>query len=273
MFEDFSKSPEVKMIKKAILLGRKKGAGKALRFLLHRGIEVPFVIVDPNENGPESLRAIANLFHIKPYDSDAFLYSMLKTDTYPAVENVDLVISYLYNRKIRKPLFELGRLGCVNFHPAPLPDYKSSAGYNTAILEQKDRFGVSAHFIDSEQFDSGPIIKVNRFPINPAEETALSLERKTQEKLFELFTEVMADFLEEKPITTLANSGGTYWTKKELEKLRTIHLESDSLEEIDRKIRAFFFPPYHGATITIHGQEFTLLNQEVLKYLATLIHK
>lgn len=260
------------MVKKAIILGRKRGAGQALKFLLEKGVRVPMVVVDPKEKGAESLRAVANQLGILIYFNDAHLYTLIANQQYTDLKDVDLVISYLYNKKIRRPLFQLGNLGCINFHPAPLPDYKSSAGYNTAILEQKDSFGVSAHFIDSEQFDSGPIIKVNMFPINHNEETAFSLERKTQEKLFELFTEVITDFLEKKPIVTSKNSGGLYLNRQQLERLKTVDIKNASLEEVDRQVRAFFFPPYHGATITIHGQEFTLINKQILEYIASLIH-
>lgn len=260
------------MIKKAIILGRKAGAARALNWLRQNGIEVPFVVASPNEQQSLTLKNTAEKLNIPIYHDDESVYWLIRNEN-RKTKSIDLVISFLHNRKIREPLFRLGRLGCVNFHPAPLPDYKSSAGYNTAILDQKDHFGVSAHFIDSKQFDSGPIIKVNRFPINHNKETAFSLERKTQEKLFELFKEVMTDFLEEKSIATLANSGGTYWTKKDLELLRIINAENDTLEEINRKIRAFFFPPYHGATISIKGQQFTLVNKEILEYIATLIHK
>lgn len=258
------------MIKKVILLGRKAGAAKALKWLLKNGIKVPFVVVNPNEKHSLTLQNTAEDLGIQVYTEDETIYWMIRNQT-KAIKNIDLVISYLHNRKILKPLFELGAMGCINFHPAPLPDYKSSAGYNTAVLEQKDTFGVSAHFIDAEKFDSGPIIKVLRFPINPQTETAFSLEKKTQIKLEELFVQTMKLFLNQSTIETTKNSGGTYWTRQDLEKLKMIDPVRDSAEEIDRKIRAFFFPPYHGAKITLAGKEYTLVNKEILEYIAKFI--
>ena len=259
------------MIKKAIILGRKEGAAKALRWLVEKGVKVPLVVVNPNEKGPYlTLAKAAETLGIPVYTDDESVYWMIENQT-KDVHNIDLVISYLHNKKIRAPLFKLGAMGCINFHPAPLPDYKSSAGYNTAILDQKDHFGVSAHFIDSEQFDSGPIIKVLRFPINHADENAFSLEKKAQEKMFELFTETMDAFLKGRPVPTYPNSGGLYLTRSQLESLKTVDPQNDSPEEIDRKIRAFFVPPHTGAFIEIAGRSYMLLNGQVLSYLSQVL--
>ena len=260
------------MIKKAILLGRKTGAAQALKWLLENKIAVPLVVADQNESKPGYLSNVAENLGIPVYFDDTPVYKMIEERS-PLLANVDLVISYLHPKKIRVPLFKLGKRGCVNFHPAPLPEYKSRAGYNTAILDQKNEFGVSAHFIDSEKFDSGPIIKVLKFPIDHSTEIVLSLEKKTQDKLFELFVQTMELFLSGKDIETTENSGGLYLTAKELERLKIVDPAKDSTEEIDRKIRAFFFPPHHGAKIILAGKEYTLVNKEVLEHIAKLIHK
>ena len=260
------------MIKKAILLGRKAGSAQALRWMLNNKITVPFVVADPKEDRGTHLSSIAKNLGIPVYSDDALVYKMIEEQN-PVLTNTDLVISYLYHKKIKEPLYKLGKRGCINFHPAPLPDYKSRAGYNTAILDQKKEFGVSAHFIDSENFDSGPIIQVLRFPIDHEAELVLSLERKTQEKLFELFVQTMKLFLSNEKIETTKNSGGLYLTAKELENLKVVDPTKDSSAEIDRKIRAFFFPPHHGAKIILAGKEYTLVNKEVLEYIAKLIHQ
>lgn len=261
-----------KMIKKAILLGRKPGAAKALKWLLGNGIKVPFVVADPNEKYTLTLKETAEDLGVPVYTDDETVYWMIQNGT-KAIKNVDLVISYLHNKKIRKILFELGAMGCINFHPAPLPDYKSSAGYNMAILDKKEHFGASVHFIDSEKFDSGPIIKVKQFPINSDVETAFSLERKTQQKLFQLFVETMEDFMITGSVATHPNCGGLYLNRQQLENLKMIDPQKDSPEEIDRKIRAFFFPPHHGAKIILAGKEYTLINKGILEDIAKIMYK
>ncbi len=249
-----------------IFLGRKLGALRALEYLRERKIRIR-IIINPLA-GPEgpALRAFARRYKIPYYTDDARLYALIaKNDR--QIRNIDLVISYLYPKKIKGPLLRLGRRGCINFHPAPLPENKGRAGYNTAILEKKGQFGVSAHFIDSEHFDVGPIIRVLRFPIDTEHESVLSLEQNSQAKLFDLFKSVITLFSRSERISTSPNVGGLYLTAKQLEEMKEVK-PTDSLEDIHRKIRAFTFPPYHGATLKMKGESFTLLNTEMLQTIA-----
>ncbi len=251
-------------VKRVILLGRKCGLGQAYSHLVEQGITVPILVVmDDNA----VVREMAERHGTRVLMDDAELYRLIEQGD-DLVSDIDLVISWLFPKRIKEPLFKLGRLGCLNLHPAPLPDYKSRAGYNTAILERRKEFGVSVHYIDSEQFDAGPIIDVLRWPIDPEHETVLTLESATQEKLLELFQATVARFVSSEAIATTANLGGLYLSAKQLEAAKEIDLERDSLEEINRKIRAFFFPPHAGAYIMVHGQKFTLVNQAILDLLA-----
>lgn len=252
-------------IKKVILLGRKPGARQALLYLLKNGIKVPLVVAQKDEACEKNLYQTARAGNIRVISANK-LYDLIKEKN-AAVGNVDLIISYLFWSRIKKPLIDLGRQGCINFHPAPLPDYKGRAGYNTAILDKRAWFGVSAHYIDSEDFDSGPIIKVLTFPIDPDTETVLHLEATSQRKLSELFETVIDMFRRGEEIKTTANKGGIYLSADELEALKRVDLEKDSPEIIDRKIRAFFYPPHTGAKISASGREYTLANEAVLKSL------
>lgn len=260
----------MKKLKKVILLGRKRGAAEALHWLNRKGVEVPLVVADPKEKGEHTLAAYARKSGI-PVLTSAQLYVRIEK-RHPSVRDVDLVVSYLFAERMRDPLIALGSRGCINFHPAPLPDYKSRAGYNTAILDSRTRFGVSAHFVDSEKFDAGPIIKVKRFRMDPLRETAWSLEKKTGPHLFALFIEVMDRFMSGAPIRTKKNDGGLYLTSAQLEVLKEVQ-PTDSLEAIERKVRAFFFPPYGGAYLMLEGKRIELSSRELLFELARLIAK
>ena len=60
---------------------------------------------------------------------------------------------------------------------------------------------------------------------------------------------------------------GTTYHRRLIDQHRFITPE-DSAEVVHRKIRAFWCPPYDGAAIEIDGEEFTLVNREVLRQLA-----
>ena len=265
-----SKKPDSK-VRRVIFLGRKSRASRAAQFLVDQGIVITLIVCPKQENGKSSLQSWASSRGIPIIHEDTELYRLIEKND-PQTQGVDLVISYLYWRKMRMPLIRLGSRGCINFHPAPLPDYKSRAGYNTALLEGRKEFGVSAHFVDSEAFDAGPIIDVLTFPIKDRE-LALSLIHRTQDKLLELFKKVAHMFINSDTIPTHSNEGGLYLTGSELERLKEIDLENETPDRIRQKIRAFFFPPYHGATIRIAGEKFTLVDDETLAYLAQLLRR
>lgn len=257
------------MLKNIIFLGRKEGSIKALKLLIDNKFNILAVVGVSEDSSFDNLKNLAEDNNILFLPKEDKLYQLINSKQ---IQDVDLVISYLYSKRIKLPLIRLGKLGCINFHPAPLPDYKSSAGYNMAILEGKKEFGASVHFINSEAFDSGPIIKVIKFPITE-NENMMSLYEKTQKKLLELFKDTVALFQSTNKIRTYENKGGLYLTRKQLEELKEIDLERDNINIINRKIKAFFFPPYSGAKIKVKGQYLTLINEEMLKFLNKLLMK
>jgi hypothetical protein len=125
-----------KGIKKVVLLCRKKSALECVAFLVKNKIEIAAIVTHPADPAVLDLKKFARQEKILFFTDDAPLYKLIERRD-KRVQNVDLVISYLFWKKIRKPLIELGLKGCINLHPAPLPDYKSRAGYNTAILDQR----------------------------------------------------------------------------------------------------------------------------------------
>jgi methionyl-tRNA formyltransferase len=175
------------------------------------------------------------------------------------LDGVDLVVSFLFWNRIREPLISLGRIGCINLHPAPLPDLRGVGGYNVAILEGRTEWGVSCHFVD-DTIDTGDLVEVERFPIDPAGETALSLDVLSQERLLALFQRVVGRALAGEALPREPQGEGRYVSREELEWLRVVR-EGDDLE---RKLRAFWYPPWPGAVIDVAGRRLTLVDERLL---------
>lgn len=176
----------------------------------------------------------------------------------------DLGVSVLYWRRIREDLIGIPSRGLINFHPAPLPDYKGTAGYNVAILEGRDTWAASAHYVDTS-IDTGPIIEVRSFDIDPARETARSLEASTRDVLRASFVNVVdAALASPTLLPTTPNTGGRYISRAEMEAMKRIVPGDD----VARKVRAFFFPPYDGAYLEIDGKRYTLIDATILQTLA-----
>ena len=151
-------------------------------------------------------------------------------------------------------MIKLPKIGCINFHPAPLPEFRGVSPYSFGILEDFPYWGVTAHFIDKD-FDTGDIIKVKKFDVDLKMETSLSLEEKRQVYLFYLFKEIITIVLEDKKLPRVKQNKGRYFSYKEFERQRQIN-ESDSIEIVNKKIRAFWYPLLPGAYVKIQGKTF-----------------
>jgi methionyl-tRNA formyltransferase len=232
----------------------KRSAARALDWLAVEGADVVAVVAgEPDELTRDDQRVdLVAERHGLPLVSDEDLYSSPPGD-------VDLVISFLFWRRIREPLLSLGRIGCLNFHPAPLPDMRGLGGYNVAILEGRGDWGVSCHFVD-ERLDTGELVEVERFPIDQDRETAFSLDLKSQERLVELFQRVMGRALAGEGLPRTPQGEGRYVTREEFEELRRVRPGDD----LDRKLRAFWYPPHPGAVIELDGRLLTLVDERLL---------
>ena len=114
----------------------KRSAARALDWLAAQGCEIAAVGQPPEPDGPRAEQRL---------DLAAERHGLPLADDDGAAreppEDVDVVISFLFPKLIREPLLSLGRIGCLNFHPAPLPDFRGLGGYNVAILEGLRRVG------------------------------------------------------------------------------------------------------------------------------------
>ena len=243
-----------------LFLGRKAVAAEALSWLVSQeGVNVVGVVTDSHIDVSPT-REAAEYHSIRLYSQDEVEYEIASGKL-----DIELTLSMLYWRKIREPVISTTKRGVINFHPAPLPSYKGTAGYNMAIMEGLDEWAVSAHYVDSD-IDTGPIIKVSAFPIDPVRETALTLERKTRPELLKLFIYVVSKALRSSsPLDSRPNVGGRYITRREMEAMKEIKLGDD----IERKVRAFWFPPYDGAWIDIDGHRCTLVTSQILHALGS----
>ncbi len=116
---------------RAVYLAKsKRSAARGLDWLVAQGCDVAAVVAsEPDRFTRDEQRVdLVARRHGLPVVGEDELYA-----DPPA--GVDVVISFLYWRRIREPLISLGSSGCLNFHPAPLPDFRGLAGYNVAILE------------------------------------------------------------------------------------------------------------------------------------------
>jgi methionyl-tRNA formyltransferase len=240
---------------RAVYLAKsKRSAARGLDWLADQGCDVAAVVAsEPDRFTRDEQRVdLVARRRALPLVSEAELYA-----NPPA--NIDVVISFLYWRLIREPLISLGRVGCLNFHPAPLPDFRGLGGYNVAILEGLGEWGVSAHFVD-QGFDTGDLVEVERFRFDSETATAFSLDLMSQEHLLALFKRTMERALAGDELPRRPQREGRYMNRAEFDDLRRVRPGDD----LERKLRAFWYPPYPGALIEVDGRELTLVDERLL---------
>ena len=236
----------------------KRSAARALDWLVGEGAEVVAVVAgEPDDFTHDEQRV-----DVVAERHGLTLVSYEELSAAPP-EDVDLVISFLFWKRIREPVLSLGRSGCLNFHPAPLPDIRGLGGYNVAVLDAMSEWGVSCHFVDAE-FDTGDLVEVERFPIDPDTATALSVDIDSQEHMFGLFGRVMRRVLAGEDLPRTPQGPGRYVSGEEFESLRRVQPGDD----VERKLRAFWYPPYPGAVIEVDGNDLTLVGDRLLTEVA-----
>lgn len=249
-----------------ILLGSKPGSVVALSILLERGWKIKYVVVSKSIGHPwvggQTLTELARENGI-----DVIIQSEI-----PWNESVDFVISYMYRHLVKPDVISMAKRAAVNFHAGPLPGFGGWAFYNVAILENVSEYGCTCHYMD-DGFDTGPVFQVRRFPVDASQETACSLERKTQQEMIKLFID-FCDIVETREILPLEEQDKSkirYLKQPEFEALKLIPPDADE-ETVQRYARAFWFPPYQCAYTFIGDTKVEVVPALAKEELARLIH-
>lgn len=251
-----------------ILLGSKPGSVAALSIMLDLGWDIKYVIV-PRKYQIEWIDGP----HLEEFALTAGLRVLKSQKDLPKDEKVDLVISYMYRDLVKNDVIGLATKAAVNFHAGPLPEFGGWAFYNVAILENVSEYGCTCHYMD-DGFDTGPLLKVSRFPIEASKETAWSLERKTQIDMIRLFVEFtnMIEKGGELPIEEQEKEKMRYMNADEFKKLKEIPQNADA-ETIDRYARAFWYPPYECAYIFVNNMKVEVIPEIAKLEVAKSLHQ
>ncbi len=245
---------------KMLFMGRKKSAAEMLEWTISQGIEIVGVVTDSHIPSSPT-KAVAEQYHLPIMTMEEAEDAFAKDKSF-----ADIVVSYLFWRKLKEPLISVPKYGCINFHPAILPKYRGLAGYNIAILHQLHEWGATAHYVDTS-IDTGAIIRVYKFNFDYRLETAFSLEKKTLKIQQDLYKSVITDVKEKGVLQSQIQKDeeGVYINKQQMLDMMKIVPGDD----IDNKIQAFWFPPYSGAYVELNGEKYTLVNDFILNSLVS----
>lgn len=157
-----------------------------------------------------------------------------------------LFMSVEYDRIIRPHLFKTKRL--YNIHFSLLPAYKGVYPSVWPILNGEEYAGATLHKMD-QGIDTGDIIAQKRFKLSPRE-TSFSLYSRLIEEGAKLvikhIDKLVTGHFKSCPQVAVSS---TYYSKKSID---YSHLSIDmnvTAAQLDRQIRAFYFPAYQVANV------------------------
>lgn len=163
----------------------------------------------------------------------------------------DLVfISTEYDRIIKPYLFKTNRL--YNIHFSLLPAYKGVYPSVWPILNGEEYAGVTLHMMD-QGIDTGDIISQKRFRLSQ-KETSFSLYAKLIDEGTKLVVKHIDQLIAHRFASIPQSSiGSTYYSKKSID-FANLNIDLNvTAMQLDRQIRAFYFPAYQIAHVYGHG--------------------
>ncbi|WP_246131963.1 formyltransferase family protein [Paenibacillus hemerocallicola] len=165
----------------------------------------------------------------------------------------DLGLSVRFHQILKQSHLDRFSMGVINLHGAPLPEMRGSMTDAMAIIENRDYYGTSLHWMDTG-IDSGNILAVERFPIT-SEDTVYDLFVRSNRIGLELIQTklnaiIRGDIHGESQEMLLSSTGRTSktYTKKEVMAWKRVVPETRE-EQLWRVVRAFQFPGQEPAYI------------------------
>ena len=248
-----------KVYKVILCCSEKQISLQAIKYLKEKGMEVVFCIIHGDGSGKVAR-------YCREQGIIAFSSENGYQEDVDMIPEADLLITFSYPKVIKKALIQKAKYA-INFHPAPLPEYRGCATTSQAIYYQEEFWGVTCHFLTTE-IDAGDIVAALKFPLTGERfKTGIELSLYSAEKCLELFYEVVERFIKTGKLEGVRKQRadqGKYFSSKYLQEMKEIHLE-DNPEEIKRKVRALWYPPFEGAYLLIGGKKFYLIEEEILK--------
>ena len=161
----------------------------------------------------------------------------------------DLGLSFLYGHRIPVSEFD-DRKRWINFHSAPLPEFRGCNVAYHAIMQGATHFGATIHYMDAG-LDTGPLIEVQRFPIKP-HHTAGDLALRSHRLLLRLFRKHGPTLLQH-DLPSAPQQGGTYYRRTTL----PAYVELDPSQQL--LLQALTVHPLFHAKVMAGGRSYKII--------------
>lgn len=244
---------------KVLFLGQKPIGEKCFEVLMKHQNENMSVVGAVSNQACESVWWKSNAIYNVCMENDLLFIDNSKPNEEIIKEkiksnNIDFLVSVGHSWILSDSVLQMVSYHAVNLHLAKLPDYKGNYTYNHAILNGEKTYGVTMHWMTGK-VDQGDYFLTEEFPIT-TRDTAYSLYQKSFEAGVKLFLSFAQKISEDEELPRVPMTGsGKFYSRKSLDGLREINNLCNT-EEILRKSRAFYFPPFENAYFLIDNRKF-----------------
>lgn len=178
-------------------------------------------------------------------------YDLLKHVT---EQKPDLIITCYWPAILKPEVFKVPKYGCINFHPALLPQDR---GWYPAVWQilRGGKAGVTLHLID-EGADTGPILAQKSFLIKETD-TGGDVYYRSQNTMIELFKEIWGKLYNEGIEVVPQVGEGSYHSKKEGNAIDEIYLTDYVVtEDLLKRLKAKTFSDRSYAFYRKNGKKY-----------------
>lgn len=169
--------------------------------------------------------------------------------------SIDCIISVSHPWILSNHILEAVNGQAFNLHNGKLPDYGGYNMFTHSILNGENKHTTTIHKMGTD-VDRGYITHERSVDITN-DDTAVSLFQKVAKEAIDMFYDFCNDMTNDNLSFIPVSGEGHVYNKNDIDKYRQITNIND-FDEIDRKTRAFYFPPYEQAYFVSNDKKFYL---------------
>jgi len=183
---------------KIIFMGTPDFSVPVLERLISDGYDVVAVVTQPDRPvgrkrilTPPPVKVAAQKYHLPVYQPE-------KIKEPEELEKIlalkpDLIVTAAFGQILPKQLLEAPKLGCINVHASLLPELRGGAPIHYAILQGKEKTGITIMYM-VEKLDAGDIISQVEVPISETDHVG-SLHEKLSKAGAQILSETLPKLL------------------------------------------------------------------------------
>jgi len=248
---------------KVVFMGTPDFAVPSLKALHEAGYEIPLVITQPDKPAgrgkkitPPPVKVLAESLEIPVYQPKRVKGNEELIEKLKEI-SPDLIVVAAYGKILPDEILNLPKFRCINVHASLLPEYRGASPIQSALLDGKEKTGVTIMLI-SPELDAGDIISQREVPIEKSDNAQI-LHDKLAKVGAELLVETIPLYVsgELKPVPQ-NNSKATY-CKPITKEMGRIDWNLPA-EKIFNMVRAF--TPWPSAYTTFRGKRVKITKAE-----------